>query len=102
GEFVNPFKRLYTGHYKYSLDIEKIKEAMPDVEGTHDYSSFVASRRQSKSHVRTIYEAKEHEDKVNDEIEYEFYTNRHLHNIVSIKIRIEGKQDRQHQLVAYT
>src|SRR5699024_12638697 len=54
GEFVNPFKRLYTGHYKYPLDIEKIKEAMPDVEGTHDYSSFVASGSQAESHVRTI------------------------------------------------
>ncbi|AYC10572.1 tRNA pseudouridine synthase A [Ligilactobacillus salivarius] len=86
GEFVNPFKRLYTGHYKYPLDIEKIKEAMPDVEGTHDYSSFVASGSQAKSHVRTIYEAKVYEDKVNDEIVFEFYGNGFLYNQVRIMV----------------
>lgn len=37
GRFTNPFKRFYTGHYKYPLDIEKIKEAMPDLVGTHDF-----------------------------------------------------------------
>ena len=63
GRFTNPFKRFYTGHYKYPLDIEKIKEAMPDLVGTHDFSSFVASGSQTKNHVRTIYEATVIEDK---------------------------------------
>ncbi len=35
--FTDPFKRFYTGHYKYPLDIKRIEEAMPDVVGTHDF-----------------------------------------------------------------
>ena len=46
--FTDPFKRFYTGHYKYPLDIKRIEEAMPDVVGTHDFSSFVASGSQTK------------------------------------------------------
>ena len=42
---------FYTGHYKYPLDIKRIEEAMPDVVGTHDFSSFVASGSQTKDHV---------------------------------------------------
>lgn len=86
GRYTNPFKRFYTGHYKYPLDIDRIKEAMPDVEGTHDFSSFVASGSQVKDHVRTIYEATVREDKANDEIIFEFYGNGFLYNQVRIMV----------------
>ena len=86
GRFTNPFKRFYTGHYKYPLDIEKIKEAMPDLVGTHDFSSFVASGSQTKNHVRTIYEATVREDKENDEIIFEFCGNGFLYNQVRIMV----------------
>ncbi|KRM19751.1 trna pseudouridine synthase a [Ligilactobacillus hayakitensis DSM 18933 = JCM 14209] len=88
GEFVNPFKRNYTGHYKFKLDVERIKQAMPDVEGTHDYSSFVASGSHVKSHVRTIYEATVREDKENDEIIFEFFGNGFLYNQVRIMVAV--------------
>ena len=86
GRFTSPFKRFYTGHYKYPLDIEKIKEAMPDLVGTHDFSSFVASGSQTKNHVRTIYEATVREDKENDEIIFEFCGNGFLYNQVRIMV----------------
>ncbi|MDU3187674.1 tRNA pseudouridine(38-40) synthase TruA [Ligilactobacillus animalis] len=84
--FTDPFKRFYTGHYKYPLDIKRIEEAMPDVVGTHDFSSFVASGSQTRDHVRTIYEATVREDKENNEVIFEFYGNGFLYNQVRIMV----------------
>lgn len=86
GRFVDPFKRFYTGHYKYPIDIELIKKAIPDVIGTHDYSSFVASGSQAKSHVRTIYDATVKEDFKNNEIIFEFFGSGFLYNQVRIMV----------------
>lgn len=86
GRFVDPFKRFYTGHYKYPLDIKLIEEAMADVIGTHDYSSFVASGSQSSSHVRTIYDATVREDRANNEVIFEFYGSGFLYNQVRIMV----------------
>ncbi|WP_178198304.1 tRNA pseudouridine(38-40) synthase TruA [Ligilactobacillus sp. Marseille-Q7487] len=88
GWYTNPFKRLYTGHYKYPLDVKRIEEALPDVVGTHDFSSFVASGSQAKNHVRTIYEATVREDKENDEIIFEFCGNGFLYNQVRIMVAV--------------
>jgi len=84
--FIDPFKRLYTGHYKYPLDVERIKQAMPDLVGTHDFSSFVASGSQTKSHVRTIYEATVEDDPANNELVFEFCGNGFLYNQVRIMV----------------
>ncbi|WP_057737882.1 tRNA pseudouridine(38-40) synthase TruA [Liquorilactobacillus uvarum] len=86
GRFVDPFKRFYTGHYKYPLSIELMEEALPDVIGTHDFSSFVASGSQTKSHVRTIYDATVKQDCDNREIIFEFYGNGFLYNQVRIMV----------------
>ncbi|WP_027106598.1 tRNA pseudouridine(38-40) synthase TruA [Ligilactobacillus ceti] len=86
GEFVDPFKRLYTGHYKYKLDLSRMEAAMEDVMGTHDYSSFVAAGSQTTNHVRTIYEAKVYRDQANDEIVFEFCGNGFLYNQVRIMV----------------
>lgn len=47
--FVDPFKRFYTGHYPYPVDIEKMKKAATDLLGTHDFTSFAASGGQIKT-----------------------------------------------------
>lgn len=88
GWYTNPFKRLYTGHYKYPLDLKRIEQALPDVVGTHDFSSFVASGSQVKSHVRTIYEATVREDVANDEVVFEFCGNGFLYNQVRIMVAV--------------
>lgn len=31
GEFVNPFKRNYTAHFKYPVDLEKMRYAAQDI-----------------------------------------------------------------------
>lgn len=88
GQFVDPFKRNYTGHWKYPINIGLIQKAIKDLEGTHDFSSFVASGSTVKDHVRTIYEAKVWEDKKQNEIVFEFYGNGFLYNMVRIMVAV--------------
>jgi tRNA pseudouridine38-40 synthase len=83
---VNPFKRFYTGHYKYPLEVNLIKAALKDVVGTHDFSSFVASGSQTKSHIRTIYTATVKELPQEKELVFEFYGNGFLYNQVRIMV----------------
>lgn len=82
--FMNPFKRFYTGHWRYPIDLKKIQQALPDLIGKHDFSSFVASGSQAKSNVRTIYEASCHEDAKANELIFKFYGNGFLYNMVRI------------------
>ncbi|WP_283579838.1 tRNA pseudouridine(38-40) synthase TruA [Ligilactobacillus aviarius] len=84
--FVDPFKRNYTGHYKYPVDLEKIKAALPDVIGTHDFTSFCASGSNVKSHVRTIYDATVRRDETQNELIFEFAGNGFLYNQVRIMV----------------
>lgn len=88
GQFVDPFKRNYTGHWKFPINIGLIQKAIKDLEGTHDFSSFVASGSTVKDHVRTIYEAKVWEDKKQNEIMFEFYGNGFLYNMVRIMVAV--------------
>lgn len=84
GEFVDPFKRNYTGHCKYSLDIANMQEAAKSLVGEHDFTSFVASGSGTKSNVRTIYAVKVEADVINQEIIMEFTGNGFLYNQVRI------------------
>ncbi|KRN58232.1 tRNA pseudouridine(38-40) synthase TruA [Limosilactobacillus secaliphilus] len=88
GEFVDPFRRNYTAHYKYPVDIAKMQQAAQDLVGTHDFTSFVASGSQAKSNVRTIYEAKVYHDEALDEIVFEFVGNGFLYNQVRIMVAL--------------
>lgn len=88
GQFVDPFKRNYTGHWKFPINIRLIQKAIKDLEGTHDFSSFVASGSTVKDHVRTIYKAKVWEDKKQNEIVFEFYGNGFLYNMVRIMVAV--------------
>ncbi len=54
-EITSPFASRYSWHYKYPLDIKKIKEAAKYLVGEHDFNSFMAAGGQVKSTVRTIY-----------------------------------------------
>ncbi|GEP19868.1 tRNA pseudouridine(38-40) synthase TruA [Pediococcus argentinicus] len=88
GEFVNPFKRNYTGHWKFPIDIKLIQQAITDLEGEHDFSSFVASGSTVKDHVRTIYEASARLDEDSNEIVFEFYGSGFLYNMVRIMVAV--------------
>ena len=74
GEFTNPFKRNYTGHYKYPVDVERMQTAAQDFVGEHDFTSFVASGSQATSNVRRI-----------DEVTAVSYTHLSMANKISIR-----------------
>lgn len=86
GEFVNPFKRNYTSHFKYPLNLEKMRKAADDLVGTHDFTSFVASGSQAKSNVRTIENITIKRDEVRNEVVFDFTGNGFLYNQVRIMV----------------
>ena len=83
-DFVDPFKRRYMYNFKYALDLDLIREAMPDLVGTHDFTSFVASGTQATNFVREIYDVKLIDHPENAEIEFVFRGKGFLYNQVRI------------------
>ncbi|MCL5458441.1 tRNA pseudouridine(38-40) synthase TruA [Loigolactobacillus coryniformis subsp. coryniformis] len=88
GYYTDPFRRFYTGHWKYALDVDKIELALTDFIGTHDFSSFAASGGSIKNKVRTIFAATVTEDPASDELIFEFYGNGFLYNMVRIMVGV--------------
>jgi len=86
GFYTDPFKRFYTGHYPYALDVDKIQIALKDLEGEHDFTSFAASGGVIENKVRTIYSATAVYNKSNDELIFEFTGNGFLYNMVRILV----------------
>ncbi|GKT03167.1 tRNA pseudouridine(38-40) synthase TruA [Furfurilactobacillus sp. WILCCON 0119] len=86
--FVDPFKRNFTGHYKYPLDVSKMQQAAPALVGEHDFTSFVASGSQAQSNVRTIYAITIHADEAQHEVTFDFYGSGFLYNQVRIMVAV--------------
>ena len=53
----SPFRRYYAAYYPYPLDLDLIRRALPDLLGTHDFTSFCATGGSIEDKVRTIYQA---------------------------------------------
>ncbi|MFD1421712.1 tRNA pseudouridine(38-40) synthase TruA [Lactiplantibacillus songbeiensis] len=87
-EFVDPFKRNFTGHFKFQADIDRIQQAIPDLVGKHDFSTFVASGSQAHDHVREIYAAKAWAIPDEREIQFEFCGSGFLYNQVRIMVAV--------------
>lgn len=96
--FVDPFKRNYTGHYKYPVDIKKIRNAIPYLIGKHDFTSLVASGSQAKSNVRTIYSITVKNKNKENELIFDFYGSGFLYKQIRIMVALlleigNGKRD---------
>lgn len=52
------FQRNYQLHHPGKLDVAAMRDSLPFLIGTHDYTSFASRHSTKASHVRTIYEAK--------------------------------------------
>ncbi len=72
GKPRSPFRRHYASYYPYPLDLGKIQRALPDLLGTHDFTSFCASGSSIEDKVRTIYEAKMEVNETKDELLFTF------------------------------
>lgn len=84
--FVDPFKRFYTGHYPYPVDIDKMKMAARDLLGIHDFTSFAASGGQIKNKVRTMYYVNVAKNEQSNEIVFDFICSGFLYNMVRILV----------------
>lgn len=84
--FVDPFKRFYTGHYPYHVDVVKMQTAAKDLLGTHDFTSFAASGGQIKNKVRTMYYVNVRKDEQANEIIFDFICSGFLYNMVRILV----------------
>jgi len=58
GEICSPFLQRYVHHHPFALDVEKMIEAAPVLEGEHDFSAFAAADERDilgHSKVRRIF-----------------------------------------------
>lgn len=78
------FKRHYSYHFPYPLDINMIKEAMGYLEGTHDFTSFCSAKTEVEDKIRTIYEIECIPQE--DELIFRFVGNGFLYNMVRILV----------------
>ncbi|WLD93560.1 tRNA pseudouridine(38-40) synthase TruA [Alkalihalobacillus sp. AL-G] len=82
GEHSHVFRRNYTYHIPYALDVEAMKQATSYFVGTHDFTSFCSTKSVVKNRVRTIYKLDLVEDA--DELVVIVKGNGFLYNMVRI------------------
>lgn len=81
-KYKNPFYVDRAWHYRYDIDIDKMKKASEAFLGTHDFIGFAASGFTVKTTVRTIYSLTV--EKKDDLIKLEVTGNGFLYNMVRI------------------
>lgn len=82
--YPDPFKRLYTLHHPYSLNIDHMQSALNDLIGTHDFTSFCSSKTDKENLERTLYVARVERDFENQEVLIRLRGNGFLYNMVRI------------------
>lgn len=83
-KMINVFKRNYSFHYPYKLDISAIRRACTHLCGTHDFTSFCVAKTEVEDKVRTIYSIEVIENE--KEIIFRFIGNGFLYNMVRILV----------------
>ena len=84
--FPDPFKRLYTLHHPYRFNVEKMNQALQDVIGTHDFTSFCSTKSDKDDKMRTIYRADVYYDETKQELVFTFEGNGFLYNMIRILV----------------
>lgn len=80
----NAFRRNLSVHIPYPLDLERIRQGMAHLVGTHDFSSFCVAKTETDNRVRTIYEAELMT--VRDELVFRFQGSGFLYNQIRIMV----------------
>lgn len=87
-DYKDPFKRKYTGHFHWKLDINRIKAALPDLLGEHDFASFAASGNETATTIRLITRTDVDEKPEEHEIVFTFEGNAFLYNQIRIMVGV--------------
>ena len=89
GEY-NPLERNYVFQYNYSLDIDKMRKAIPYFLGKHDFRAFVTDNKEKENCIRTITEARIEE--IGEKLKITFtgdgFLRYQVRNMVGILIRV--------------
>lgn len=86
GKPRSPFRRFYASYFPYPIDCNKIERALPDLLGTHDFTSFCASGTEIEDKVRTIHEAKLSVNEAGDELVFTFRGDGFLYKMIRILV----------------
>lgn len=86
GKPRSPFRRFYASYFPYPIDIKKIERALPDLLGTHDFTSFCASGTEIEDKVRTIHEATLEVNEAGDELIFTFRGDGFLYKMIRILV----------------
>ena len=89
GEY-NPLERNYVFQYNYTLNAEKMNEAIKVFWGTHDFRAFVTESKEKENCVRTITEAKveQNNNKLVITFKGDGFLRYQVRNMVGILIRV--------------
>ena len=89
GEY-NPLERNYVFQYNYTLNAEKMNEAIKVFLGTHDFRAFVTESKEKENCVRTITEAKveQNNNKLVITFKGDGFLRYQVRNMVGILIRV--------------
>ena len=89
GEY-NPLERNYVFQYNYTLNAEKMNEAIKVFLGTHDFRAFVTESKVKETSVRTITEAKveQNNNKLVITFKGDGFLRYQVRNMVGILIRV--------------
>ncbi len=85
GEY-DPIKRNYEYQYCKKLDVDKMKEAIKYMEGTHDFQNLSSNEIKEKSTIKTIYSAKIKKEK--DKLIFTFCGNGFLRYMVRVMVGV--------------
>ncbi|KTR25594.1 tRNA pseudouridine synthase A [Exiguobacterium indicum] len=80
----NAFRRNLSVHIPYPLDLERIRQGMAHLVGTHDFSSFCVAKTETDNRVRTIYESELMT--IDDELVFRFQGSGFLYNQIRIMV----------------
>ncbi|MDH6365064.1 tRNA pseudouridine38-40 synthase [Enterococcus sp. PF1-24] len=86
GKPRSPFRRFYASYFPYPVDIALIQQALPDLLGTHDFTSFCATGSSVEDKVRTIYQADLAVNPAGDELVFTFRGDGFLYKMVRILV----------------
>ncbi len=78
----DPFQRKYVYQYPYKLNVDAMREAVPYILGTHDFTSFCSAKTEVEDKIRTIESIEITVDQ--DMLILHFVGNGFLYNMVRI------------------
>ncbi|MBF0779488.1 MULTISPECIES: tRNA pseudouridine(38-40) synthase TruA [unclassified Granulicatella] len=86
GDVQSPFLSRYALHHRYSVDISKMNEALGDIIGEHDFTSFCSTKSDKDNKVRCIKHASVEYDEEHNELVFVFIGDGFLYNMVRILV----------------